>query len=75
MIFFPRWLMALTLYLLILYLLISLQPSLMFDPYGKPKEFGLGLTEGKSILAPSFSFPVLAIISYYITSIIQFVMI
>jgi hypothetical protein len=47
----------------------------MFDPYGKPKEFGLGLTEGKSILAPSFSFPVLAIISYYITSIIQFVMI
>lgn len=73
MIFIPRWLFALTIYILIVYLLITLQPSLMFDSYGKPKEFGVGISEGKSIFAPSFAFPVIAILCYYISSIIQFI--
>ena len=73
MVFIPRWLFALTLYILIIYLLITLQPSLMFDSYGKPKEFGIGSNEGKSVFAPAFVFPVLAILCYFISSIIQFI--
>jgi len=73
MIFIPRWLFALTLYVLVLYLIITLQPSLMFDSYGKPKEFGIGIHEGKSVFAPAIVFPVLAIVCYYISSIIQFI--
>ena len=75
MIFIPRWLFALTLYVLVLYLIITLQPSLMFDSYGKPKEFGIGINEGKSVFAPSLIFPILAIVCYYIASIIQFIFI
>ena len=73
MIFIPRWLFALILYIMSIYLLITLQPPLMFDSYGKPKEFGIGTNDGKSVFAPSFVFPVLAIICYFIASIIQFV--
>lgn len=44
----------------------------MFDSYGKPKEFGIG-EDGKSVLAPVFVFPVLAILCYFIASMIEFV--
>ena len=73
MITIPSWLFALMLYLLIIYLIITLQPSIMFDAYGKPKEFGIGTEQGKSVLAPIFVFPVLAIICYFIASTLQFV--
>lgn len=73
MLYIPRWLLAITLYVLIIYLIISLQPSLMFDAYGKPKDFGIGTTDGKSVLAPAFVFPILALISYFIASMVQFV--
>ena len=60
------------LYVLIVYLLITLKPPIMFDSYGKPKEFGIG-EDGKSVLAPVFVFPVLAILCYFIASMIEFV--
>ena len=75
MIFIPRWLFALTLYVLIIYLIITLQPAMMFDPYGKPKEFGIGVSDGKSVLAPAFVFPIIAIICYFIASMIQFILV
>lgn len=75
MIFIPRWLFALTLYVLIIYLIITLQPSIMFDSYGKPKQFGIGTNEGKSVLAPAFIFPIIAIICYFIASMIQFILV
>ena len=74
MIIIPRWLFAFTLYALIIYLLITLQPALMFDSYGKPKEFGIGFSEGKSVFAPAFTFPVIAILCSFISSIMQFVL-
>jgi hypothetical protein len=46
----------------------------MFDPYGKPKEFGLGISDGKSVLAPVFIFPILALLCYFITSIFYFIL-
>jgi hypothetical protein len=47
----------------------------MFDSYGKPKEFGIGSTDGKSVLAPAFVFPILALLCYFIASMIQFVLV
>jgi hypothetical protein len=72
MVVIPRWLFALTLYVLIIYLIIRLQPALMFDTYGKPKDFGIGFKDGKSVFAPVVIFPVIAILCYFISSIIQF---
>jgi hypothetical protein len=74
MIIIPNWLFALMLYISIIYLLITLKPPIMFDANGKPKEFGIGTQEGKSVLAPVFVFPVLAILCYFISSMIEFVL-
>jgi len=73
MLIIPIWLFALILYILIIYLIITLKPAIMFDSSGKPKEFGIGTKDGKSVLAPVFVFPVLAILCYYISSMIEFV--
>jgi len=75
MLYIPRWLFAVTIYVLIIYLIITLQPAIMFDSYGKPKEFGIGSTDGKSVLAPAFVFPILALLCYFIASMIQFVLV
>jgi len=42
----------------------------MFTNDGKPKDFGIGLTQGKSILAPCVFFPILAIFCFFIATII-----
>jgi hypothetical protein len=64
-----RWVFAMILYVLIIILLIQLKPSLMFDSYGKPKEFGIGFREGKSIFAPIVVFPILALLCYFTVSV------
>jgi len=44
----------------------------MFDSYGKPKEFGIGFREGKSIFAPIIVFPILALLCYFTVSVSNF---
>lgn len=66
----PRWIVALVLYLLIILLLFAIKPAIMFTNDGKPKDFGIGLTQGKSILAPCVFFPILAIFCFFMATII-----
>ena len=73
MIYVPRWLFGITIYIIIVYIIIKYKPSLMFDSYGNPKNFGLGISEGNSVLAPVFIFPILALLSYFIAAVLQFI--
>jgi hypothetical protein len=39
----------------------------MFDENGIPKQFGPGFSQGKSVFAPSFMFPMIAIVCFIIS--------
>mgnify|MGYP003344320466 CR=1 FL=1 len=69
----PRWIVALVLYLLIILSLFATKPALMFSENGKIKDFGVGLSKGKSIFAPAVSFPILAVLCFFIATIIYVV--
>lgn len=60
----PRLFTVLVIYFTIIAALIITKPALMFNPDGKPKEFGLGLTTGRSVAAPCIMFPLLGLITY-----------
>jgi hypothetical protein len=70
----PRWIVALVMYLLVIFLLFALKPALLFDKNGRPKDFGVGLNIGKSLFAPSFFFPVLAVICFFLSTILYIVL-
>lgn len=72
MIYIPRIIVAVVLYTFIVLLLLAVKPSLMFDAEGKPKPLGVGMKDGYSIFAPSFSFPLFAVMSYLVTSVTVF---
>lgn len=69
----PRWIVALVLYLLIVLLLFATKPSLMFAQDGRMKEFGVGLSKGKSLFAPALMLPILAVVCFFIATIIYVV--
>ena len=60
----PRLFTVLVIYTAIVTTLLITKPAIMFDTEGKPKEFGLGLTTGRSIAAPSIMFPLLGLLTY-----------
>lgn len=60
----PRFFIAMTLYVAVVALLVFNKPALMFNSDGTPKEFGLGLDSGLSVFAPSFMFPLMALLIY-----------
>ena len=60
----PRLFTVFVIYFALIIALIVSRPAIMFDPEGKPKEFGLGLTIGRSIAAPCIVFPLLGLITY-----------
>jgi hypothetical protein len=60
----PVLFVVLTLYIAIVALLLYTKPSLMFDNDGKPKPFGVGFAQGRSVFAPSVMFPLIALILY-----------
>ena len=60
----PRVFTALVLYIIVIVALVFSQPALLFDEKGRPKQFGLGLKQGSSILAPSFLFPFIGLLIY-----------
>ena len=53
--------------------LFATKPALMFSENGKIKDFGVGLSKGKSIFAPAVSFPILAVLCFFIATIIYVV--
>lgn len=60
----PRLFTVVVIYSILIIALIATRPALMFDAEGHPKEFGLGLTTGRSIAAPSIVFPLLGLLTY-----------
>ena len=75
MIRISRWIVALVLYSLLVLVLLVARPSLMFDAQGKPKPVGFGLKDGKSMFAPVISFPIIAVVSYIMGSVVTFVIV
>lgn len=68
MIKITRWVVAIVLYIQIILILLVVKPALLFDSNGNPKDFGTGLKEGKSIFAPAFVFPLIALLCYIIST-------
>lgn len=60
----PRMFVALLIYIIVVIGIVLARPALMFDSEGRPKQFGVGFSEGYSVFAPSFMFPLLAMIIY-----------
>ena len=68
-----RWILSLFVYFIIVFILLLIKPSLMFDSNGQMKPFGVGFEDGKSVFSPIFVFPLLAFLSYFIVSLIYFI--
>lgn len=58
-------------YLVILVALIYFKPALMFDAAGNPKSFSAHTTATTSPFAPVFTLPLLAILIYFIVSVLS----
>ena len=63
--------MAMFFYLIIISLLIAYRPPLMFTAEKEPKTWAVENTATTSIMAPAFSFPVLAFLCYYVAVLIE----
>lgn len=73
MIYIPRMMVAIILYTFIVLLLMAFKPSLMFDIAGRAKQLGVGMADtDMSVFAPAFAFPLIAVMSYLVTSISVF---
>ena len=75
MIIIPQWIVAVLIYCIIVTILVSLKPALMFFPDGQFKKFGVGLIEGNSPFAASIVFPFIAIICYIMASLFKLALI
>lgn len=64
---------AIILYSFVVLLLLAFKPSLMFDAQGKAKQLGVGMSDSDmSIFAPTFAFPLIAVLSYLLSSVTVF---
>lgn len=70
-----KWFVAIIMYLFVVMALLAFRPALMFDADGHPKPAGLGLKDGYSFMAPSISFPVLALLSYLVSMVTYVVLV
>lgn len=61
-----RLLLALFVYVAIIALLVIIKPASLFMANGEPKQWGSENTETTSVFAPAISFPVLALLCYYV---------
>ena len=64
---FPRWAIALIMYVIIITIIVLVKPALMFDADGTIKHAGTGLVYGSSPFAPAISFPLIAFVCYMVT--------
>ncbi len=66
-----RWLFSIIIYIVIVAIIVYFKPPLMFDAEGNPKKWGLENNETESMFSPMILFPLLAIISYYISAFVE----
>lgn len=71
MIHVSRLILAVVIYAFCVLTLLAFRPALMFDAEGNPKPCGLGLSEGQSFLAPCVVFPLLAVCSYFVSTLMS----
>jgi hypothetical protein len=72
MIVLKRLIVALIIYAIFILIIFATRPPLMFHADGRPKDFGVGLTEGRSVFALGFMLPLLAIVSYIVACTVTF---
>lgn len=63
--------LAMFLYLVIIALIMAYRPALMFTPTKEAKAWAIENTNTTSILAPAFSFPLIAVLCYYIAVVVE----
>jgi hypothetical protein len=52
-------------------LIMAYRPALMFTPTKEAKAWAIENTNTTSILAPAFSFPLIAVLCYYIAVVVE----
>jgi hypothetical protein len=67
-----RLLLAIILYVVIIATIIYTKPAIMFDSNNEVKKWGIDRDENTSIFSPMITFPVIAIICYYVATVIEF---
>lgn len=63
-----RWYIAILLYLILVCLLLAFRPNMLFQPDKDYKRWSVHRSETTSIFSIMFAFPVLAILSYYLSA-------
>lgn len=66
-----RWQLAIVLYVFTVIGLLWSKPSLMFRPDGSAKNWGSRIDEDVSVFAPSFMFPLLAVLIYMLATTVE----
>lgn len=71
MIVIKRLIVSILIYAFIVLIIFATKPAIIFDANGRPKDFGVGLTEGRSVFGLAILLPVFAVVSYIIACTIQ----
>jgi hypothetical protein len=66
-----RWHISLLLYVFVVSILVAIRPALMFKADGSPKKWGGVIDEETSIFAPAFMIPLLAVLCYFVASMVE----
>ena len=66
-----RWQIAIVIYVVFVVTMLVFRPALMFNAEGEAKSWGPHITETTTPFAAAFVFPFVAILSYYLASLID----
>jgi hypothetical protein len=68
-----RIIIAIVLYIVIITAIVLTKPSIMFNQKNEVKKWGIERNDDTSIFSPMIVFPIIAIICYYIASLIELI--
>jgi hypothetical protein len=68
-----RIVIAIVLYIAIITILVIAKPSIMFNSKNEIKKWGIERDEDTSIFSPMIVFPIIAMICYYIASLVELI--
>jgi hypothetical protein len=61
-------------YILVVSIIISTKPALMFQADGTPKKWGSVIDESTSVFALAFTLPLTAFICYFVAAMLEMIM-
>ena len=68
-----RIIIAIVLYIAIITVIVVVKPSIMFNSKNEIKKWGIERDEDTSIFSPMIVFPIIAMICYYIASLVELI--